>query len=141
MPRSVQAPRPPILVAALGPRMLRHAARHADICNSLSFLPSLEELLAETRGRCRAIDAECAAIGREPSTLRRSYTMFDPQARAKGGAIAYYESAERFVDHVGRVVELGISDVGLYYPLDPAQLASFERIATDVLPRLRAGQL
>ena len=94
--------------------------------------------LAETRARCQAVDAYCAAIGREPSTLRRSYTMFDPQARAKGGAIAYYESAERFADQVGRVVELGISDVGLYYPLDPAQLSSFEKIATDVLPDLRS---
>jgi hypothetical protein len=37
------------------------------------------------------------------------------------------------------VVELGISDVGLYYPLAPAQLASFEQIASDVLPTLRAA--
>ncbi len=64
--------------------------------------------------------------------------MFDPQARAKGGAIAYYESAERFIDRVSRVVELGISDVGLYYPLDPKQFATFEQIAAEVLPQLRA---
>src|SRR5215213_7549621 len=75
--RPFQTPRPPILVAALGPRMMRHAARFADIWNSLSFLPSFAEQLAETRVRCEMIDAECAALGREPSTLRRSYTMFD----------------------------------------------------------------
>ena len=73
-----------ILVAALGPRMMRHAARYADIWNSLSFLPSFDEQLAETRARCEAIDAECAAIGRDPATLRRSYTMFDAQARSTG---------------------------------------------------------
>jgi alkanesulfonate monooxygenase SsuD/methylene tetrahydromethanopterin reductase-like flavin-dependent oxidoreductase (luciferase family) len=137
--RTVQTPRPPLLVAALGPRMLRHAVRYADIWNSLSFLPSFEEQLAETRGRCEAIDAECAAISREPSTLRRSYTMFDTQARSRGGAINYYESRERFIDQVSRLAELGISDVGLYYPLDRAQLAAFETITTEVLPGLRSA--
>src|SRR5688500_8413779 len=135
----VQSPRPPILVAALGRHMMRHAARYADIWNSLSFLPSFDEQLAETRARCEAIDAECKAISREPSTLRRSYTMFDPQARSKGGAINYYESRELFIDQVSRLAELGISDVGLYYPLDPAQLAAFETIATEVLPGLRSA--
>ncbi len=137
--RSVQTPRPPILVAALAPRMMRHAARYADIWNSLSFLPSFDEQLAETQARCEAIDAECAAIGREPATLRRSYTMYDTQARSRGGAINYYESRERFIDQVSRLAELGISDVGLYYPLDPAQVGSFETIATEVLPRLRSA--
>ncbi len=138
-PRPVQAPRPPILVAGLGPRMMRNAARFADIWNSLSFLPSLDDQLAETRSRCAAIDDCCALIGRDPRTLRRSYTMFDAQARPKGGTIGYYESVERFIDQVSRVVELGISDIGLYYPLDPAQLPMFERIAIDALPRLRTG--
>jgi alkanesulfonate monooxygenase SsuD/methylene tetrahydromethanopterin reductase-like flavin-dependent oxidoreductase (luciferase family) len=137
--RTVQTPRPPLLVAALGRLMMRHAARYADIWNSLSFLPSFEEQLAETRGRCEAINAECAAIGREPATLRRSYTMFDTQARSRGGAINYYESRERFIDQVSRLAELGISDVGLYYPLVPAQLGSFETIASELLPRLRSA--
>jgi len=139
-PRLLQSPRPPILVAALGPRMMRLTARYADVWNSLSFLPSFDDQLAETDDRCRAIDACCAAIGRDPATLRRSYTMFDAQARPRGGSITYYESPERFTDLVSRVVELGISDVGLYYPLDPAQLPTFERIATDVLPTLRSAR-
>jgi hypothetical protein len=64
--------------------------------------------------------------------------MFDAQARHHGGAMSYYASPEQFVEQVSRVVELGISDVGLYYPLDLGQLPAFERIATDVLPALRA---
>ena len=136
---TAQAPRPPILIAALGRHMMRHAARHADIWNSMSFLPSFEEQLAETRGRCQTIDAECDALGRDPSTLRRSYTMFDAQARSRGGAISYYESRERFIDQVSRMAELGISDIGLYYPLDADQLGSFETIATEVLPGLRSA--
>ncbi len=137
-PRPVQSPRPPLTIAALAPRMLRHAARHADSWNSLSFLPSFDDQLAETQARCQAIDAHCVAIGRDPASLRRSYTIFDAQARHNGGTIGYYASPERFIEQVSRVIALGISDVGLYYPLDPAQLATFERIATDVLPALRA---
>jgi alkanesulfonate monooxygenase SsuD/methylene tetrahydromethanopterin reductase-like flavin-dependent oxidoreductase (luciferase family) len=136
--RPLQSPRPPLLVAALGRRMMRHAARHADIWNSLSFLPSFDEQLAETRERCATIDAECEAIGREPAILRRSYTMFDAQARSRGGAIGYYGSRELFIDQVSRLVELEISDIGLYYPLHPAQFAAFEAIAWEVLPILRS---
>ena len=136
---AVQTPRPPILVAALGHRMMRLAARYADIWNSMSFLPSFEEQLAETRARCEAIDAKCEVIGRDPATLRRSYTMFDARARSRGGAIGYYESSQRFIDEVSRLAELGISDIGLYYPLDPEQLSSFEAIAREVLPGLRSA--
>jgi alkanesulfonate monooxygenase SsuD/methylene tetrahydromethanopterin reductase-like flavin-dependent oxidoreductase (luciferase family) len=135
----VQSPRPPILVAALGRRMMGHAAHYADIWNSLSFQPTFDEQFAETRDRCATIDAKCEAIGREPETLRRSYTMFDTQARSRGGAFSYYESRECFIDQVSRLAELGISDIGLYYPLDQAQLAPFEAIATEVLPVLRSA--
>jgi alkanesulfonate monooxygenase SsuD/methylene tetrahydromethanopterin reductase-like flavin-dependent oxidoreductase (luciferase family) len=133
----VQSPRPTILVAALGRRMMSHAARYADIWNSLSFQSTFDEQLAETRDRCATIDAKCEAIYRESATLRRSYTMFETQARSRGGTFSYYESRERFIDQVNRLAELGISDIGLYYPLDQAQVAAFEAIATEVLPGLR----
>ena len=80
----------------------------------------------------------CAAIGRDPATLRRAYLMFDATARPRGGSLVYYESVGRFEDMVGRVLELGMDEVELYHPLDEAQLPVFERIATEVLPRLRA---
>ena len=137
-PRPLQLPRPPIMIAAMGNRMLRHAARYADIWNSLSFLNDVDAQLAETAQRCGAIDAYCTDIGRDPATLRRSYTMFDSAARHRGGAIGYYDSSQSFIDQVSRVIALGVSDIGLYYPLDLRQLATFESIATDVLPALRA---
>jgi alkanesulfonate monooxygenase SsuD/methylene tetrahydromethanopterin reductase-like flavin-dependent oxidoreductase (luciferase family) len=138
-PRPVQSPRPPLLVAALGPRMLRHAARFADTWNSLSFKADFDEQMAETRARCTAIDRACAEIGRDLATLRRSYTMFDAQARPRGGAISYYDSPERFVEQVSQVIALGISDISTDYPLTPAQIPAFERIASEVLPGLRAA--
>jgi alkanesulfonate monooxygenase SsuD/methylene tetrahydromethanopterin reductase-like flavin-dependent oxidoreductase (luciferase family) len=139
MHRPVQSPRPKILVAALGHRMMSHAARYADIWNSLSFQPTFDEQFAETRDRCATVATRCEAIGREPETLRRSYTMFETQARSRGGAFSYYESTERFIDQVSRLAALGISDIGLYYPLDPAQREAFEVVAIEVLPVLRSA--
>ena len=121
---------------ALGPVMMRHAARHADIWNSLSFHASFEEL-DETRRRAELMVEYCAALGREPGTLRRPYTMVDAAARPRGGSIDYYDSVDRFEEMVNRVIDLGMDEVGLYYPLDARQVPTFERIATDVLPRLR----
>jgi hypothetical protein len=139
-PRPLQRPRPPIVIAALGPVMLRHAARYADNWNSLSFADSFEKQLAETATRIARIDDACAAIGRDPSSLRRSYLMFDPASRASGGRITYYESANLFVDMVGRIRELGISEVGLYFPVVAAQRPTFERIARDIIPRMKTQE-
>lgn len=137
-PRSIQQPRPPVMVAALGPKMMRHTVRHADSWNSLSFQPSFADQLTETRERISAIDRICAELGRDPATLERSYTMFDPTARHNGGAIAYYQSPAAFLAQVEPLLELGITDFGLYYPFIPEQLEAFERIATEVFPGLRA---
>jgi alkanesulfonate monooxygenase SsuD/methylene tetrahydromethanopterin reductase-like flavin-dependent oxidoreductase (luciferase family) len=137
-PRPVQSPRPPITVGALGPAMIRHAARLADTWNSLSFRESFEEQVAETRERVALMDAAREALGRGRDTLRYSYTMFDATARPRGGAIDYYESVDRFEEMVGRILELGMDEIVLYHPLDDRQVPTFERIATDVLPRLRA---
>ena len=136
-PGPVQQPRLPIMVAALGPRMMRCAVQHADIWNSLSFAKDFGEQLAELGDRCMSIDELCAEFGRDPASLRRSYTMFDANARSGGGAINYYESDQLFVDMVQQVVELGIDEISLYYPAVAAQLPAFERIATEVLPELR----
>ncbi len=139
-PRPIQHPRPPIMVAALGPKMMRHTVRHADIWNSLSFQPSFPEQLAETRKRCATIDRICAELGRDPSTLQRSYTMFDTTARHNGGAIAYYQSPAAFLAQAEPLLALGITDLGLYYPFLPQQLDTFEHIATELLPRLKESR-
>jgi alkanesulfonate monooxygenase SsuD/methylene tetrahydromethanopterin reductase-like flavin-dependent oxidoreductase (luciferase family) len=137
-PRPVQQPRPPLTIAAMGPVMLTHAARYADTWNSLSFARDFPAQLDETRERIRRIDAACAAIGRDPASLRRSYLMFDAGARAGGGLINYYASEEAFADMAERVIALGISEIGLYYPAREEQRPTFEGIARRVLPALRA---
>ena len=138
-PRPVQSPRPPILIAGMGPVMLGHTARHADIWNSISFAKTFEEQLAETGARVAVLDAKCAAIGRDPATLRRSYLMFDATARQSGGRMNYYESEESFARMVERVIALGITEIALYYPAADEQKPVFERIARNVLPAMKAA--
>jgi hypothetical protein len=125
------------MVAALGPKMMRHTVCHADIWNSLSFQPSFADQLAETRERIATLDRLCAELGREPATLQRSYTMFDPTARHNGGALSYYQSSAAFLAQVEPLLALGITDFGLYYPFLPEQVATFTEIATEILPKLR----
>ena len=136
-PRPVQRPRPPLLIAAMGPRMLEQAAEHADIWNSLSFAETFDAQLGETRERIDRVNAHCAAIGRDPASIVFSYQMFDPAARTSGGFFNCYESPERFREMAERLLPLGLSELGLYYPMREEQLPVFERIAQDVLPALR----
>ncbi len=63
--------------------------------------------------------------------------MFDAGARAGGGLINYYASEEAFSDMVQRVVALGMSEIGVYYPTREEQRPVFERIARDIIPSLK----
>ena len=136
-PRPVQQPRPPILVAAMGPVMLKRAAHYADIWNSLSFAETFDEQMQETRTRVDQLDEHCAAIGRDPDSIMRSYQMFDPGARKSGGLFNYYESPDLFVEMVGHILEMGITELGLYYPMMESQVPAFEKLAREVIPEIR----
>ena len=94
-PRPIQQPRPPIVIAGLGPTMLKYAAQYADVWNSLSFSPDFETQIEETKDRIGIIDEQCAVIGRDPGSLRRSYLMFDAESRA-GGGISTTTKQKRF---------------------------------------------
>jgi len=138
-PRPLQSPRPPITVGALGQVMMRHVARRADTWSTMSFDASFDTQVDETRERCARLDEACAEAGRDPASIGRSYLMFDAEARPRGGTYSYYESVGRFEVMAARILELGMDELVLYYPPDERQLPTFERIATDVLPRLRRG--
>ena len=95
---SVQSPRPPITIAAMGPKMMRHAATYGDTWNTMSFGSGLEALTADAAALKRKMDQACEEVGRDPSTLRHSFLMFDANARKSGGHLFYWESVERFTD-------------------------------------------
>lgn len=136
-PRPIQSPRPPLMIAAMGPRMLRRAARYADNWNSLSFKTSPVEQREETRERIEQMVEHLGRLGRDPAAVRFSYQMLDMTSRSSGGKIVYYDSEQAFLDVVEPLIELGISEFGLYYPGLDEQMPMVERIVTGAIPALK----
>jgi alkanesulfonate monooxygenase SsuD/methylene tetrahydromethanopterin reductase-like flavin-dependent oxidoreductase (luciferase family) len=71
-PRGPRPDGPPVLIGALAnrPRMLKLAARHADIWNGwLVHARSYADQIPALRA---AVDAACAEVGRDPGTLMRT---------------------------------------------------------------------
>lgn len=64
-PRGVRPAGPPLLIGGSGPRMLRATARHADLWNGCWFGDP-----AGFEPALHTVREACAAVGRDPSTLR-----------------------------------------------------------------------
>ena len=136
-PRPVQRPRPPIVIAALGPVMLRLAARHADNWNTLSFAPSFDRQLAETSERIapdrRRLRRHRARPGVAPALL--------PDVRP---GVAGHRRAHRVLRVRGPVRRHGGPHQGARRlrarPLLPhprGARPTFEKIARDVIPKMK----
>jgi alkanesulfonate monooxygenase SsuD/methylene tetrahydromethanopterin reductase-like flavin-dependent oxidoreductase (luciferase family) len=139
-PAPVQAPRPPLLVAAHVPDTLAVAARYADIWSSYGSLFSQlrrgqrlseAEAVDVTRQRAQRLDELAAAAGRRPGSIRKSFMagFTDDQP---------WESVERFRDFIGRYTAIGITEFMFPYPLQgKAGEGVFEAVSLEVLPALR----
>jgi F420-dependent oxidoreductase-like protein len=69
-PKPVQTPHPPLMIGGGGERVtLRLVAAHADACNVLGG----PKVFAR---KGAILDQHCAAIGRDPKTIRRTAVMF-----------------------------------------------------------------
>ena len=137
-PGPIQQPRPPIMIAAMGSKMLKHAARYADVWNSLSFAESFDEQLEQTAGRIEEMKANCDAIGRDFDEIRGSFTLFDFRARRVDNLFSYYEDIDEFRRRFRGALELGMTEIGIYYPTQDSQLEAFEHVVTTVIPELKA---
>ena len=67
-PTPVQRPRPPLVLAAQGAKMLRTIAPFVD-----TWMASFGLSPAEVADRNRALDARCIEIGRDPRQVRRAF--------------------------------------------------------------------
>lgn len=96
IPLPLQRPRPPITVAAHGPKMLRLAARYADGWSSWGGyeIETEDDFYRVTRDRSSRFDDFCTDVGRDPRTIRHSLVCFPP--------LTPWESVEYFRDMVGR---------------------------------------
>ena len=126
-PRPVQRPRIPLLIAAHRPRMIRLAARFADQWDTFPELPgtATDGIATSVGERLAMLEAACAAVGRDPATIRRS-VWGTPDAVASEAA---YEAFAR------RHLELGFTDISVVPRGVPED--RLRRIAGDVIPALR----
>jgi alkanesulfonate monooxygenase SsuD/methylene tetrahydromethanopterin reductase-like flavin-dependent oxidoreductase (luciferase family) len=127
-PKPVQAPYPPIWVGSGGPAMLKLTARHADVWNaSGSAGRDVESAVAGSR----QLDEDCAAIGRDPSEIRRS-------VQVPAG-----DDPAEVVDRVRGFAEAGFTEViimlsGGSMPTDADPVRTAAMLGEKVLPELRS---
>jgi alkanesulfonate monooxygenase SsuD/methylene tetrahydromethanopterin reductase-like flavin-dependent oxidoreductase (luciferase family) len=135
IPPPVQRPRPPLTVAAHGPRMLRLAAKYADGWSSWggNDIETEADLYRVTAERAKRFDGLCSEYGRDPLSIRHSLVCYPP--------LTPWESADYFVDMVGRYRAIGIDEFVLYLPeswrTKPEEWDVLENVATTQMPALR----
>ena len=129
-PKPLQRPRIPVLIAAHRPRMLRIAARYADMWDTFATAAGTATagVANEVAERAAQVDRYCAEAGRHPGQVRRSTWT--------GGHVLRSERA--FVEFVERHRALGFTDFTTGLPRG-SEPASLRRIARNVIPELRAG--
>jgi alkanesulfonate monooxygenase SsuD/methylene tetrahydromethanopterin reductase-like flavin-dependent oxidoreductase (luciferase family) len=146
-PSPVQQPRPPLTIAAHGPKTLKIAARYGDSWNTLVGGDlSSQEAQELTRQRAEQLNEYAIEAGREPEEITRSlgvgWTRDTP-----------FASLDSFFEFVGRYQEVGINEFifgywtrdeeipdlkGLIHVSDDGML---ERIAGEAIPTIRKNGL
>lgn len=125
-PGSLQSPRVPLVVAGLGPRSMRLAARYgAGWVTTVGRLDSLEEWWRKAREAVARFEEVLAAAGRDPSTVDR-FLSLDSSPRYSLSSAAYYAEA------VGRAAECGFTDVLSHWPRADSWYAGDEAVLDEV---------
>lgn len=110
----------PLLIGGSGPRMLRLAARYADIWNAVG----VPDELATINQR---LDAACVAEERDPATLVRTVSP----------RINLLESPAAFADGVAAYRAAGFRDIYLPWPRTEREVPVLREVAREVIPMLR----
>lgn len=124
-PGPVQQPRPPLVLGGSKPKMLRIVAEYADTWNAFG---SVEEM----RERNALLDAQCAAIGRDPKEISRSLYGWASMMGSDS-----WQSADAFTQIIGAYREAGVNEFILDAPGED-RFPLLERIAADIIPAMRA---
>ena len=155
VPPPVQRPGPPIYIGGVGERFtLPLVARFADVWN-VPF-----RALHQLDHKAAALDRECAGVGRDPATIRRSLeavmviaaddAALEPaRARAErrfGGPKwglepgGYIGTPSRIVDRIGEHVAMGFTEL-IFVLHDRASPATLELLASEVLPHVAPSRI
>ncbi|MEV4638802.1 LLM class flavin-dependent oxidoreductase [Actinoplanes sp. NPDC049548] len=135
LPGPLQQPRPPLILAANGPRSLTLAARHGDgwVTTGAQGLDDQETWWRSVR---EAGDRFTAALERAGRPHADRYLSLD------SAPVYSLSSPETFEEAVGRARELGFTDVMVHWPRATSWYAGDEKVLEKVapmLPRLRRG--
>ncbi|MEZ4770385.1 MAG: LLM class flavin-dependent oxidoreductase [Caldilineales bacterium] len=134
-------PAPPIMIGAFGPRMLRLAVELADWWNVSSTG------LAEYRAMAAAVNTHCAAIGRDPASLGRSWigacacAVSEAQAmELAGGAgddedFSFVGTPDQVLEQMSAFVHLGV-DTFIFDCAGFPDLSTLQTILDHISPRL-----
>jgi alkanesulfonate monooxygenase SsuD/methylene tetrahydromethanopterin reductase-like flavin-dependent oxidoreductase (luciferase family) len=136
IPGPVQQPRPPMTIAAHGPKMLQIAARFADGWSQWggSDVVTEADFHQVTAERCARFDELVDALGRDPLDIRHSLVCYPP--------LTPWESPDYFTDMVGRFRSVGIDEFVLYWPTTWRPKAAheqqvFKKVVAETIPQLR----
>jgi alkanesulfonate monooxygenase SsuD/methylene tetrahydromethanopterin reductase-like flavin-dependent oxidoreductase (luciferase family) len=141
------APVPPIVLGAVKPRMLRLAATYADEWDVSSTTIERYAVLAA------AFERACAEVGREPSTVRRSWsggcacapTQREAEALAGDSFNAtrdaedfgFVGTPEQIIEQMRPFIALGVTHFKLD-SVDFPQVRGLDLLINEVLPALNA---
>ena len=131
-PPPIQKPRPPIMVGAMGDKMLKIAAKYADTWNSYGgrgLKP--DAMFSKTAERNEKINDFCNELGRDPKTLRRSLLIYGEEA------FNLFKKEENFIKYVEKYSEIGIEEFIFYYPGKEKLQKTMEKIAAEIIPTFR----
>ncbi len=131
-PPPIQKPRPPIMIGAMGNKMLKIAAETADIWNSYGGRGlNPKEMYDATVKRSDKIEKYCEEIGRDPKTLKHSLLIYGEEA------FAVFDSSDNFTKFVEKYSEVGFEEFIFYYPGKEDLQKVMEKIAEEVIPTFK----
>jgi F420-dependent oxidoreductase-like protein len=144
LPKPVQLPHPPVIVGGGGKsRTPRLAATYAQEYNTPFLQPD------KSAEQFRRVDEACARLGRDPSTLRRSFAVTTCCGASDADVAARAEAAGWSVEELRRVGACGTPDevatrldqwrqvgaqVAYLQLLDPRDLAHLELLGSLLVP-------
>jgi len=143
LPRPVQRPRPPLMVAGQGPDAAGTAARYADVWHMQGWIRETQVRSLTKAAECTAaLYAAARSAGRDPDTIRRAHCLGWTE-------MDLYAGIGLFQDIVVPLVELGFTEFMLDFrkESDSAPLApirhlpdeeALEWIAKAAIPSLRS---
>ena len=136
-PGPVQQPRPPLLVAANGPRALRLAARLGD-----GWVTTGAQALDDENAWWRSVAEVNERFGEALEKAGRPATAVGRYLNLDSSPVFSMSSPDAFADAVGRAARLGFTDVLAHWPRASSWYAGDENVLETVagmLPRLRVS--